>query len=360
MTSEERAGMTQMQIPGRGDFQWLGLSGAFEPSVASTASARGYFGLVPEATYVWGTFRDAEGRAYIFMRRLPFDGLTEPPREPGVRSTIGRRAVLFTQNDIGELEVHPSSMATGYNTDVVVSQFEDRLEWHAEAVSDARGGLHGIYRAEKFEYAEVGLINVAGPSLKPGLHWYLPGCENGLYYTSQAFACDGTILGIPVTGFLFLEQAYMKPEGVLYLVNDVLVGAETHLTWYSFATEYEGGEFEFGHFIVGHDRLGIGIVSNQKGLLVQSSNVSARVSRLPDGWSERVDLDVDGEAWEILQPSELRILPTAHTPNRQQEGIVRRVGETRKPVRWLAWGETAHGTERQLRYDQIFRPVMGM
>lgn len=341
--------------PLRGDFQWLGMSGAFEPTVEGASAARGFFGLVPEATYVWGTFRDAAGKVYIFMRRLPFDGLVEPPKEPGTRSTIGRRAVLFTQADTGELHVNHASMKTGYNTDTITTVHDDRIEWSIEAAGDDRRALKGIYRPDRLEYAEAGLIDVAGPSLKPGLQWYLPGRDNGLFYTSQTFACDGTVLGTPVSGFLFIEQAYMKPGGVLYMVNDVLVGAETHLTWYSFATEYEDGEFEFGHFIVGHDRLGIGIVSNQRGLLVQSSTVAANVTRQSDGWSERVDLDVDGEAWEILQPADLRILPTGHTPNRQQEGIVRRVGETRKPVRWMAWGETAHGTERRLRYDEAYR-----
>lgn len=347
--------MSDAGKPRRGNFQWHGISGSFEPTLEGAADPSGYFGLVPEATYVWGTFRDADGKVYIFMRRLPFDGLTEPPKEPGVRSTIGRRAVLFTQNDAGELQVHRASMATGYNTDVTVDLHADRLEWRADEVDERRRGLHGSYRPDRLDYREDGLIDVGGPSLKPGLQWYLPGQDNGLFYTSQTFACDGTVLGIPVSGFLFVEQAYMKPDSVLYMVNDVLVGAETHLTWYSFATEYEGGEFEFGHFIVGHDRLGIGIVSNQKGLLVQSSTVAAKVHRLADGWSRRVDLDVDGEAWEIIQPESLRILPTAHTPNRQQEGIVRRVGEQRKPVRWQAWGETAHGTERHTRFDQLYR-----
>lgn len=349
--------MTGSDAPQRGDFQWLGMSGAFEPTVAGVAGTRDYFGLVPEATYVWGTFRDAEGKVSIFMRRLPFDGLTEPPKETGTRSTIGRRAVLFTQNDAGELEVNLASLATGYNTDVTETLSDDRLVWQAAPAGEKRRGLEATYRTDRLDYREDGLIDVGGPSLKPGLQWYLPGRDAGLFYTSQTFACDGTILGTPVSGFLFVEQAYMKPGGVLYMVNDVLVGAETHLTWYSFATEYEGGEFEFGHFIVGHDRLGIGVVSNQSGLVVQSSKVAARVSRTPDGWSERVDLDVDGVAWEILQPESLRILPTGHTPNRQQEGMVRRVGETRKPVRWQAWGETAHGTERQFRFDPLYRPL---
>jgi hypothetical protein len=39
--------------------------------------------------------------------------------------------------------------------------------------------------------------------------------------------------------------------------------------------------------------------------------------------------------------------------NPQQEGLVRRVGETRKPVAWFSWGETAprHGNTRTNRYS---------
>jgi hypothetical protein len=346
-------------IPERADFQWLGFAGAFEPSAAGMASPRSYFGLEPEATYVWGTFRDAEGKVYVFMRRLPFDGLTEAPREAGVRSTIGRRAVLFRQNDANELHVDPASMATGYNTDCVVEQDGEAVTWRAEAISESRRGFWGRCTAGGLDYREDGLIDVSGWSLKPALQWYLPGRDNGLFYVSQTFCCDGTVLGRAVSGFLFIEQAYMRRGGVLYAVNDVLVGAEAHLTWYSFATQWDDGVFEFGHFIVGHDRLGIGIVSNQERLLVNSTTVAARVTRDEDGWSTRVDLDVDGDAWEVLQPKSLRILPTAHTPNRQQEALIQRVGETRKPVRHMAWGETAHGSERRLRYGQIYRTAAG-
>lgn len=348
--------MDDGQTPLRGDFQWFGMSGAFDPTVEAASASRGYFGLVPEATYPWGTFRDDNGGVYIFMRRLPFDGLTEVSKTGPVRNTIGRRAVLFTQNAAGELEVNPASMATGYNIDTKTEVSDDSIVWSIDEVSDQRRGLHAVYRADRLEYREDGLIDVSGPSLKPGLQWYLPGRDNGLFYASQTFACEGTIMGTPVKGFLFIEQAYMQPDSVLYAVNDVLVGAETHLTWYSFATQYEDGSFEFGHFIVGHDRLGIGIVAGPDGLIVQSSTVKAKVTRSDDGWSERVDLDVDGQAWEIIQPRDLRILPTAHTPNRQQEGMIRRVGETRIPRNYMAWGETAHGTERHLRYLPQFRP----
>lgn len=348
---------TDARVPLRGDFQWYGMSGAFEPTVEGTASDRGYFGLVPEATVVWGTFREANGRVHIFMRRLPFDGLTEPPLSEGPRPTIGRRAVLFSQNDASELEVHPATFSTGYNTDVTVDASPEALAWRADPAGEKRRGLFGTYRGDTLEYREDGLIDVAGPLLRPGLQWALLGRDDGMYYASQTFRCEGVIVGQPVQGYLFIEQAYMRPCSVLYAVNDVLIGQQNHLTWYSFATEYEDGETQVGHFIVGHDRLGIGIVANQEGVIVQSSTVKARVTLADDGWSERVDLDVDGEAWEVIQPKSLRILPTGHTPNRQQEGLVRRVGETRNPVHWMAWGETAHGTERVYRYAPQYRSL---
>ena len=350
-----------MKIPQRGDFQWLGMSGAFEPSAEAVVSTRPYFGLEPEASYFWGTFRDASGGVYIFMRRFPFGTHVEPPRAPGATATIGRRSVLFhAPDDVpSTLDIHPASFASGYNTQMSIVQDGDAVVFQSDPDNKGKP-FRAVYRADRIEVVEEDMISVSGATLKPGLHWYLPGRDAGLYYASQTWKVTGTVAGKTVTGFLFLEQAYMVAGSVLYAVNDVLVGEETHLTWYSFATEWDDGTTEFGHFIVGHDRLGIGIVSNQNGLVVQSSTVSARVTRSADGyWSERVDLNVDGEAWEIIQPPEMRILPTSHTPNGQQEGLVRRVGETREPVHWMAWGETVpgHGNVRAHRYDALFRKL---
>lgn len=182
------------------------------------------------------------------MRRLPFHGLTEAPRSSAVRSTIGRRAVLFTQNDQQDLEVNPASMASGYNTDAVIELMTDCIVWNADEVSERRRGFRAVYRPDRLEYRENGLIDVTGNSLQPGLQWYLPGRENGLFYTSQTFACTDEILGVPVTGFLFIEQAYMQPESVLYAVNDVLVGAETHLP----GNRDRGGSGRTDHSVLHH------------------------------------------------------------------------------------------------------------
>jgi hypothetical protein len=56
---------------------------------------------------------------------------------------------------------------------------------------------------------------------------------------------------------------------------------------------------------------------------------------------------MDGEDWELLPAANGRMQLGA-IPNPQQEGMMRRVGEKRRPEVWMAWGETvpANGVRR--------------
>ena len=58
-------------MPRRGDFGWQPLASAFEPTIEDMLSNRSYFGMPPEALYLWGTFRDEQGEIYCPMRRIP-------------------------------------------------------------------------------------------------------------------------------------------------------------------------------------------------------------------------------------------------------------------------------------------------
>ncbi|HUJ64079.1 MAG TPA: hypothetical protein VLX59_00975 [Acidimicrobiales bacterium] len=69
--------------------------------------------------------------------------------------------------------------------------------------------------------------------------------------------------------------------------------------------------------------------------------MTGNVERDPDGyWYERIALDVDGDPWEIGADPRGRMEDLGPIPNLQQEARVRRVGERRAPVTWMAWGET--------------------
>jgi hypothetical protein len=351
-----------MRVPQRGDFQSFGLAGAFEPSAAGVLENRSYFGLVPEASYWWGTLKSDDGTPFVWMRRMPFAGTLNPaPPTDGPPKSIGRRATLFTwlDREKREIGVHRGSVATGHNDRMSTVRRGDEVHFTSDPDTKGRP-FRVVYHPDRLHYVEQDLIDITGTTLRPGLQWCLPGRDLGMLYCSQAFACEGSVAGVPVSGFFFLEQTYMPQGAVLYAHRDILMGEKSHLTWYSWATEWDDGETEFGHFLVGNDRLGIGIASNQRALTVCSSSVDAVVTPSADApWSERVDLDVEGERWEILQPAELRILPTSHTENPQQEGLVRRVGERRTPVRWMAWGETVpgQGRRRNHRYEPAYRLI---
>ncbi|WP_241991412.1 hypothetical protein [Paraburkholderia sp. RAU2J] len=62
---------TKLNLPRRGDFGWQPLVSTFEPTVEDMLSDRAYFGMPPEALYLWGTFRDEDGEIYCPMRRIP-------------------------------------------------------------------------------------------------------------------------------------------------------------------------------------------------------------------------------------------------------------------------------------------------
>ncbi len=80
--------------PRRGDFGWQPLASAFEPTLEDMMSDRSYFGMPPEALYLWGTFRDEEGEIYCPMRRIPV-GLPGAAKDTRRRfylcSTLGSR-----------------------------------------------------------------------------------------------------------------------------------------------------------------------------------------------------------------------------------------------------------------------------
>ena len=73
---------------------------------------------------------------------------------------------------------------------------------------------------------------------------------------------------------------------------------------------------------------------------------------MPEGsgpWPARIDLTVDGRAWEFIPDARGRMVDLMPIPNPQIEGRWREVGDTREPAHWFAWGEIAsgHGTSRR-------------
>ena len=100
---------------------------------------------------------------------------------------------------------------------------------------------------------------VLGPAVVPAR-----GAAAALYYPTQTWLVEGVVLDRPVRGFIFLEEAYLLPGGRLYVAKDPLPDVG-YLTWYCWATQWEDGQLEIGHFLYGQRRFHVGLVADDTG-----------------------------------------------------------------------------------------------
>ena len=94
---------------------------------------------------------------------------------------------------------------------------------------------------------------------------------------------------------------------------------------------------------------------NEKGEVRCSTDTEGSVRHEEGGWfAEDARITVDGsEQWEFLPDPKgrMRDFVGGFPITAQQEGRWRRVGDTRVPDRWMAWGETdrRNGSARNVR-----------
>lgn len=340
--------MTQdLQWPQRGNFGYRPLVGPYLYEPHRMVETRGYFGLSLEAAFQYGTVRDDEGHIYSLTRRF-----TVNPAKGG-RDTL---LVQSTRNDEGCLKFDPAlfqGAATGKN--VVLGRDGERA--YRRSPADADGRAYEItYGPGSYSWREDGVIELRGTLCGPGLQWYLPQSDAGIYYVSAMFQVEGQIAGRPVKGFVCADFAYMGEDAVQYGHGDPLAGDHTHTTWYTWGTRYKDGSFEGGHFSAGHDKWGFALITTDKEIVTATTSVDAVVRPGEDrNFPEGITLRVDDQLWEFLPDPRGKMpdfLGKSQPSTPQNEGRWRRAGDTREPDVYWAWGEInpAYGVTKRLRY----------
>ncbi|MFF0499861.1 hypothetical protein ACFYU5_25910 [Nocardia aobensis] len=319
-------------LPERGHFHYQLILGEHSSDPAQVALARDWFGLPWSALYLYGSLRDDEGNLYTVLRI--------PERGDGGR----QRFILQTTIDSDDLRVHEASRRSARCTDFV------RTHREGTTVLESSPGAQGHpFRFEvdatETRWSEHGVMDLRGRLVEPGLHWHLPHGEDGYYYVSQLYEVEGTILDRPVRGFFGADDMYMR--GRIY-DNDLLIGEKLHVAWYTWATRYADGTLDAGHFMLGHDGLGMMLLCDETGAVRRTTDVHGSVTLDESGtWPDRIEILAAGEVWEFLPDPRGRMVDFMPMPNPQTEGRWRRVGDDRTPVHWFAYGEIApsHGTE---------------
>jgi hypothetical protein len=330
-TDSEIGGMPdEPRLLRRTDFEWRCVVGAIDTDVGDYATEL-MLGLPLSQTFLYGTLRDGDGRIWNPMRRLTAgDGGHE-------------KFLLQTDLDSDAIHIHRAGRHSASGFGARRSFDGNTLRFASDP--SAEGAPFEVHATSTtFHWSEEGTLELEGTAVPPGLHWHLPDRDRGMYYLSQVYEVAGTVLGREVRGFIPMDQLWMK--GVIY-EDDIFVGRQAEVVWYTWATRYVDGSFEGGHFLLGHRRLGFAVVYDERGNVFSTTNVDGKVTLESDGsWPARIDLQADDQQWEFVPAETGRMVDLMPIPNPQIEGRWRRRGDERVPAHWSAWGEIApsHGT----------------
>lgn len=337
-------------IPERGDFGFQQLVGPHKVTGPAMAGERGFFGLQLSKSAPFGSVRDEEGNIYSFVRSIMAPtGTPNPTKFFFMTTLIDGQHLRMDQARIAKQALTPKPVQVLDG---------DTVRWSSQP--DEPGNAWEITASsERITYREDGLFNLEGRLLAPGLQWYLPGVEWGTFYVSQVWDIAGVCDGKPVKGAMALDQFYMAEGGAIHFKKDLVVNNNKHVIWWTFATVYKDGTWDTGSFMVGHDHLGYAIFANEKGEVRVTGDIEGQVTHKEGSYfvdTARIVLD-GNEEWEFLPDpkGEMIDFVGGFPVTAQQEGRWRRVGDTRDPDRWLAWGESdrRNGPSRNVQGSEI-------
>lgn len=319
-------------LPGRGEFGGQVVVGAFQPDAVSMQSDAPLFGMPPEALYLWGTVRDIEGDMHTIMRRIPHDGKPTSRRRLVVQSTIG---------GADSLRMHPCGIDAAAHVDPIRELIDDNtIEWRSNA--EASGNpFRARWANETCEWVEDGTFELTGTLIGPGLQWYAPSKRASMAYIATIYRVKGSIFDRPCEGLIGFDQIYMNEGGEVYQKLDPLIEDGLEHLWYTWATCYTDGSIDAGHFMLGNNRFGFAMLTDEHQNVRHTTDVDGEVFYGDDGyWPIGARFRMGSTEYEFLPDERGRMPDLGPIPNPQVDGRWRPVGDTREPEVWYAWGET--------------------
>lgn len=326
--------------PGRAEFGGKAIVGPHQASAAAMIDDSPIMGLPRERTFIYGNVRDANGNLYELVRGFAgkgFEGLdTFFAQSSKDKDTL--RIDMEAMGGVAPSAGHKAELDADGNAVWTPGEGVEGKPFKLTMSPDGSTSF----------WSEEGLFELHGKLLGPGLQWTVPDARNCQYYVSQIYEVEGTYKGEPVKGMWGFDQSYLPQDVLMYGGQDpMFLEDQHHRCWYTWATRYEDGTYESGHFVLGTDRVGFALITDQSGRCILDTDVKGQVELLDDDvFPKRIVVHTNAGNFEFLPDPKGRMPDLlgniqSHTP--QNEGRWQRIGETRKPAVWFAWGEVQDG-----------------
>ena len=309
------------ELPVRGDFAGKALVGPFAPSAAAMDSSAPLYGMPPEALYLWGTLRDDHGDLHTIMRRIPHDGEPRSRKRLVLQSTVGGADAL---------RIHPCGRVTAAHVEPIRELLPpDAIEWRS---NPDRGGsaLSGSLEQQVVRVGRGGHVRPAGNPRWAGDAVVRARCsrEHGLRCHDLPASRDDLGSSLPRIHWL-RSGPHVRGRGGLPNPRSADRGRlRTPLvTW---ATRFTDGSLEAGHFMLGNDRFGFGIVTDENEQVRCTTDVDGEVTFDESGyWQTSARFALASVEYEFFPCRRKgRMLDLGPIPNPQVEGRWQRVDET--------------------------------
>lgn len=314
------------------DFGGSCLIGQFTPDAELLLPTSTAFGIPKSASYLYGTWRDADGIMYRALR--------------GVDATSSEFANLFSAE--GEIQIARLDVELFRGPVTITRHTDDVLFMALDA--DATG-FEFRHTASGCSWTDSGQMEMSGGLLGPGFQWYHPWRDGGGCYTASIkYASEGTFQGRPVTGFIGHEIHYM-PEGRNWF--NTPYGQYMEICWQQIANEYDDGTFVHATFAYGVEGWGFAMIHDEQGQFWATTEVEIDAAVRPNGYPERITYTLPTGRWIWTIDRFGERAKTFEGAPLGADGTCVREGETRKVIRSMGnsdwWTDGRYESSRTLR-----------
>jgi hypothetical protein len=271
-----------------------------------------YFGIPKSASYLYGTWRDADGYLLRALRAVDTD-------QSAMMS-------VFVAEPDGQLERDDETTAALWSGASVVEQAGDIVTFRCVDAEPGRA-FEWVHRPDGCSWTDGDAIAVEATSLGPAIQWYTTWPEGACFSATGKYRAHGTVLGRPVEGFVGHEIHYFTP-GSDWINSPFGEGRE--ICWQQLANEYVDGTTIQATFAYGNDGWGFAMLHDEHGDFHSTTDVNAEATVRDNGYPESITYRFLDQSWTWrIDPQGERAM-LFEGPMRGADGTCTRDGDDRE------------------------------
>jgi hypothetical protein len=295
-----------------GDFGGQCLIGECELAAELLMPATTYFGFAKTGSYLYGTWRDADGNLLRALRGVETDETT--------------MRTLFVARPQGQLERDERASDSMWSGPSMFERSGDEVTIRSVDASSAPA-FEFIHRPDGCRWSDGDAVALEGTALGPAIQWYNSWPGGGCFSATGKYRARGTVLGRAVEGFVGHEIHYFSPGATWF---DSPFGRGREICWQQVANEYADGTTVQGTFAYGADGWRFAMLHDEQGAFHATTDVAVEATVRENGYPESIRYRFLDQSWTWrIDPQGERAM-LFPSPMRGADGTCTRDGDDRE------------------------------